>query len=396
MSHLSDNQYLAIGVESTAGVAVIPDVFVPLVSESVKTIVGHTADRRMKGINWKGSELLRGNRMHEGEIVILGDPDNLGHILNMVMTKGSTSGDATDGYTHPFTVGGGDTYTFEISKGAYAQRYFGVYVEECRIAFVDGQMQVTLSIKAMGQVSVMELGVALSGAETLMTLDDNYDIQPNRGLVVDDVLVVGSDELTLTSVAANGYDVEFGSTSLSYPIGEKVYLKPLTASIPSLQDPFYFGNTLVGIGATESAATTAAGSRSTATPIYDLEISIKNNLFAVNGTSRFDPVQIKTKTPEAMLTLRQLLESENQRTNFLHRTKQAITIICLGKNINPDFSTQETLTLKFNNVRLVESDNQLEVGEYIADVQNYEVLYDSGDAAAMSASLINRSAASAY
>lgn len=395
-THLAENQYLAIKPESTAGVAVIPTVFVPLVSESVKTVLNHTVDRRIKGHDWKGNGLLRGNRMHEGQIVVLADPDNLGHILNMVMTKGSTTGDSTDGYTHPFTVGNGDTYTFEIGKGAYAQRYYGVYIDELTIGFQDGQMQLTLSIKAMGQVSVMELGAALSGAVTSLTLDDNYDIAPNRGLVVGDVIVVGTDELTLTSVNANGYAVGFTSTSLTYSVGEPIYLKKLSVSNPTLQDPFYLGNTLVGVGEDESAATTAAASRSTATPVYDLEIKIKNNLFSQNGSSRFDPVQIIPRTREAMVTLKRLLESEDQRTAFLNRTKQALTLISTGKNIKSDFTTVEKLTLKFNNVKLIENDNALAVGELIADTQQFEVLYDDSDAVAMTASLVNRTAGTAY
>jgi len=396
-TYLSDSQYLAIKPETTAGTAVIPTIFVPLVSESVKTIVNHTVDRRLKGNTWKGNTLLRGNRMHEGEIVILGDPTNIGHILNMLMKKGSTTGDTTDGYVHPFTVGAGDTYTFEISKGAYAQRYFGVYVEEVTIGFVDGQMQLTLSIKAMGQVSVAQLGVALTGAGmTTLILDDNYDNVPNRGLVVGDVITIGTDDVTLTSVNADGVTLGFSSTSLTHSIGVAVNLKQLAVSNPSLPDPFYLGNVLVGIGATASAATTAAGSRSTATALYDLEIVLKNNLFSENGSSRFDPVQIIAQTPEALITLKQLLSGQEQKTAHLHRTKQAITIIASGKNINPDFSTNELLTIKFNNVKLIESDNALEVGELIRDEQSFEVLYDDGDAQAMDVSLRNLVAGTVY
>lgn len=396
MTHLSENQYLAIIPEATAGVALTPTVFVPLVSESVKSILNHTVDRRIKGVNWKGNDLLRGNRSHEGEIVILADPDNLGHILNMVMTKGSTTGDATDGFTHPFTVGNGDTYTFEIGKGAYAQRFFGVYIEDLTIAFVDGQMQLTLSIKALGQVSVAQLGVAAAGAVTTVILDDNYDIAPNNGFVVGDVFTIGTDDVTITGVESDGVTLTFDSVSLTYSIGEEISLKKLTVSNPSLQDPFYLGNVLVGIGANESAATTAAGARATATKVYDIEILIKNNLFAQNGSSRVDPVQIIPRTPEALVTLKQLLESEDQKTAMVHRTKQALTLIATGRNINPDFSTSELLTLKFNNVKLIENDNALEVGELIRDEQQFEVLYDESDAKAMTADLINRTDGADY
>jgi hypothetical protein len=37
MNYLTDNSYLALKVETTPGVAVIPDTFVPLVSESIKS-----------------------------------------------------------------------------------------------------------------------------------------------------------------------------------------------------------------------------------------------------------------------------------------------------------------------------------------------------------------------
>jgi len=395
--YLSDNAYLAIKPESTPGTAVIPTIFVPLVSEAIKTVVNHNADQRMKGVDWKATDLLRGNRSHEGEVVVLGDPDSLGHFLNMVMTKGSTTGNGTDGYTHPFTVGAGDSYTFEIKRGLYAQRYFGVKVDDLKLDFDGGQLRLGANIKAMGQVGVMTLGVALTGAGmTSMTLDDEYDIAPNRGLVVGDILVVGGVEITLTSVNSNGVAVGFSSTTVNASVGDPVYLKPQTATFPSLQDPFYLGNCLVGFGVDETAATTAAGARSTATAIYDMEIMIKSNLFAQNGSSRFDPVQILPRTKEAQIMLKQLFESVAQRQKFQDRVKQAITMVFLGKFIKADFSTQEKLTLKFNKVKLIENDNALEVGEYIVDDQNFEVLYDTSDGIAMTASLINRTAGTSY
>lgn len=396
MPYLADNAYLAIKPESAAGTPIIPTVFVPLVSADVKTVTNHVVDQRMKGISWKGNDLLRGNRMHEGEIVVLADPDMLGHFMNMFMLKGSTTGNGTDGYTHPFTVGQGDTYTFEIKKGIYAQRFFGVYIEEMKFDFNEGQLQITMQIKAMGQFSIGKLGVALSGSVTALVFDDDYDISPNRGLVVGDVIVIGSNEITLTSVNANGIGVGFASTSLTYSVGEEIYLKPLTVSNPTLQDPLYFGNFLVGFGVDEAAATTAAGSRSTATPVYDMEIVLKAPLFVSNGSNRMDPVQIVRKTPEGQITLKRLLENENQRQKFLSREQQAIVMIAYGKFIKSDFTTQEKFTLIFNNVKLIENENALEVGELIRDEQSFEILYDDGDGQAMEAEIVNRTAGTAY
>lgn len=397
MPYLSDNSYLAIKPESVAGTAVIPTNFVPLISEKIQTDVKYVADRRMKGLDWKSDDLLRGSRTHEGEVVVLGDPDTLGHFLNMVLLKGSTTGDAANGYTHPFTVGASDTYTFEIKKGVYTQRYFGVRIDELKIDFPDGAMQLTASIKAMGQFSVASVGVALTGAGmTSLVLDDNYDIAPTRGLVAGDILVVGGVDLTLTSVSADGITVGFASTTVTAAIGDPVYLKPQTSSIASLQDPLYIGNFLVGISDTAANALTAAGTRATATPVYDLSITLKNNLFAANGSNRIDPYQILTRTKEAQITVKQLFENVEQRQAWLDRIKQAIVMIGWGKYIKTDFTTQEKLTLTFNKVKLTENNNPIEVGEYIVDEQSFEVLYDSGDGAAMSASLVNRTAGGTY
>ena len=395
MNYIGEQSYLAIKPESTPGVAVVPTIFIPIVEADMKTVVNHEPDRRMKGISWKSNGMLRGNRSHEGTITLLGDPDTMGHVLNMLMTKGSTTGDA-DGYTHPFTVGNGDSYTFDIKKGNHVQRFFGVYIEEVAMEFADGQLQVTLTVKAMGQFSVASVGVALSGSVTELILDDQYDISPNRGLVVGDVITVGGVDLTLTSVDADGITVGFSSTAVTAAVGLPVLLKPQTVSFSTLQDPFYFGNLLVGFGADTSAAATAAGARSTATPCYDMKLTFKNNLFAQNGTNRMDPVQIIPRTKEAQISLKQLFTGVEQKQAWLDRSKQALTLVFFGKYIKSDFTTQEKLTLTFNHVKLLENNNEIKVGEMVVDDESFEVLYDNSDGQAMAASLINRTAGTVY
>ncbi len=396
-TYLSDNSYLMVKPEATAGTAVIPTILIPLVSSSLKTVTNYSADRRMKGLDWKSNDLLRGNRSHEGEITVLCDPDTLGHIMNMVMAKGSTTGSAPAGFTHPFTVGAPKSYTFEIKKGLYAQRYFGVYIDKVDFDFQDGQLQAKLSVKAMGQLSVATVGVALTGAAmTSLTLDDEYDIAPNRGFVVGDVINVGGVDLTLTSVASNGYAVGFASTTVTASIGAPVYLKPLTVTQPTLFDPLYFGNLFAGFGADATASATAAALRTTATPIYDFKFSINNNLFAQNGSSRMDPVQIVTQTKEAQVELMQLFTGVAQRQAWMDRSKQSLTLVFYGKFIQADFGTQEKFTLTLNRVKLLENEHEIKVGDLIVDNEKFEVLYDNTDGVAMSATLINRSAGTVY
>lgn len=395
-TYIGEQSYLAIKPEVTAGTAVIPTIFIPIVEADIKTVVNHEADRRMKGITWKANDMLRGNRSHEGSITVLGDPDTMGHILNMLMVKGTTTGDATNGYTHPFTVGDGKSYTFDIKKGNHTQRFFGVYIDSIDMEFVDQQLQVTLNVQAMGQFSVASVSVALSGAVTSLILDDEYDINPSRGLVVGDILTVGGVDVTLLTVAADGFTVTFGSVSITAAAGSAVILKPQSISFSTLQDPFYFGNLLVGFGANEAAATTAAGSRTTATPCYDFKLSFKLNVFAQNGTNRMDPVQIIPRTREAQVMLKQLFTGVTQKQKFLDRVKQALTLAFVGKYIHANQTTKELMTIKFNHVKLIENNNEIKVGELVVDDENFECLYDNSDGQAMSVSLINRTAGTVY
>jgi len=117
MNYFSDQGYLAVIPEGTPGTAVIPTNFVPLISESIKTIQNLSTDKRMKGRTWGANDLLKGARTQEGEIAVEADPDNLGHFLNMLIKLGVTTGDATDGYTHPFLQGDPDSYTVEFNRG---------------------------------------------------------------------------------------------------------------------------------------------------------------------------------------------------------------------------------------------------------------------------------------
>jgi len=397
MEYLGTNSYLAIKPEVTAGVAVIPTIFVPLVSEDVKTVVNYKADDRMKGLDWKSDSLLRGNRMHEGSITVLGDPDTLGHLLNMVMEKGSSTGSAPVGYTHPFTVGASKTYTIDIKKGMYVQRYFGVKVDELDIEFKDNQMECTLNIKAQGQVSIGTLGVALTGAGmTSIVLDDEYDINPTRGLVAGDKILVGGVEVEITVVGVDGVTLTCASTAITASIGDPISLVPQTVSMGTLSDPFYFGNMIVGFGTDIADAIANTADRDDANMVHEMKIVIKNNLLAQNGTNRIDPYQILTRTKEAQIEIKQLFTGPEQRQAWFDRKAQAISIVGRGKFIKSDFTTWELVTFNFPNVKLTDNDNKIEVGEFIIDDQKFEVMYDAVEAEAMSAELVNKSAGTVY
>jgi len=397
-NYLADTSYLAVKVETNEGVAVRPSNFIPLVSESIRTDLAHVADRRMKGVAWKSDDILRGSRSHEGDIVIFADPDNLGHLFNMVMKIGTTTGSAASGWIHPFTVGAAKSYTIEIGKGNYAQRYVGVKGENLRLEFVDGKLQATLTIKAMKQFSVATLATALTGAGmTEIKLKQDYDLNPTDGLVAGDIVVIkdsgtGLDvDCTIASVD-DGVTLTINAAEITAAVGAPVRLKPQTPSYASLQEPFFQGNALVGIGADESAASAAAASKSLATPIYELTLDKINNLLNAPASGSMEPIKLLPQTQEAKIGISQLFENEQQHQKWLDRIKQAITVIISGKTIGAP--GLEKLTWKFHKVKLITNEEPLEVGAYIFDKQEFEALMDN--TFAIEVELVNRTDSTAF
>jgi hypothetical protein len=399
MNYLGSKSYLAMKPEATPGTAVKPTVFCPLVSESIKTIFNSTPDRRMKGLDWKSDDLLAGDRKHEGDIVIFADGDNLGHLLNMTYIKGTSTGGAT-GYTHPFTVGTPDSYSIEIQKGPYAQRFFGVRADQLKCEFVDQKMQVTASIKAMGQFSVAQLKEAVTGSVTSLKLSSAYDMKPNSGLAVGDILVVIGDdgngvEATLSSVNVDGETVGFSAITVTGAIGNRVYLKAQTPSYTGIVQPFFLGDTLIGVGADSATATSNAGAKATATGMYNFAFTLKNNLLDAPASGSKDPFQLLPQTKEAEITTRRLFENESQHVAWLNSIKQAITMISLGEEITGG-TTHESLTVKFHKVKLTTNEEPLESDSLIFDTQTFEGLYDATDGFAIEISLVNKTAGASY
>ena len=123
-----------------AGTPIIPTIHFPLLGDpTIKVNPNLAADPRMKGNQWKADDLLKGARTIEGEMTFLADPAIMGHLLNMCYAKGTTTGDAANGYTHPFTPGEGKNYTIDIVRGIYAQRIYGARGDKLKIGFEDNK-----------------------------------------------------------------------------------------------------------------------------------------------------------------------------------------------------------------------------------------------------------------
>jgi hypothetical protein len=396
MNYLADLSYLAIKKESTEGVAVKPDVFLPMDSSDVATAMNNTPDRRMFGVDFEAIDVLPGERSHTGSIVLWADPDSLGYIFTMFLKKGTTTGSAEAGYTHPFTPEEPNTYTIEIPKGPYAQRFFGVKGNALRLFFEEAKMKADLNVSAMGQVSSFRIAAALTAeTSTEIVLSQEYDLEPTRGLVIGDQIVIGagtaSEETgTISAIDTNGYEITLASAvANSHDIGELCFLKKQSVSHSVLQKPLFFGDVQVGFGATAAAAITAAGSKTTATPVSNLEINFGNNLNAVPMTNYRDPSKILPTFRNCDITITQLLDEPDQHQAWLGTEKQAICILANGRLINASTGAKNQLSWLIHNAKLIDNAEPLNVGDYVRDEQNFKAVYDITDGKALTISLIN-------
>jgi hypothetical protein len=396
-NYIASQSYIALKPQVDKDTPIIPSIFFPLISESVKKNPNYSADGRFSGITWKAARLLKGSSKVEGDIVLYADPEAMGHILNMTYAKGSSSGDALSGYTHPFTVGEGKSYSIDINRGIYAERIFGARVDTFKLEFDDNKAKITASIKALGMFYSASLAIALTGAGmTSAVLSTDSDPQPAKGLCVGDVLSIGGTSVTLTSVNADMKTVGFASTSITASVGDPVYLLAQTASFGTVREPFYLGNALIGVGADSAAATTNAGARATATPCYKISMTLKNNLNDSPASGSSGPSVLLNQVREGQLDISRLFDTPQQYQKWVENVKQAITAVFTGRYIKSDQTTSEQMTVKLHKTSLMTHEEPLEAGGYIFDNQSFEAMYDEGDGVAVEITLINRSAGTVY
>jgi len=396
-NYLGDKSYLAIKVEAAENTPIKPDIFIPLISESIRSILNREPDNRMAGLDWKSDDILKGRHTHEGTLELYADADTLGHIFNMLYKKGNTTGSGADGYTHPFTPADPKSYTIEIAKGLYAQRYWGVKADNLRLEFDNNKLKAIIDIRAVGQFSTAKLEVALEGeGEVEAVFQQDYVLNPTEGLKIGDVITVGGVAITLTSVDADGVTVGFGAIAVTASIGDSVYLTAQAYSYVAAQEPLFEGNALVGVGADDTAADTAASAKATATPFQEFILELRNNLLQQPATGQHDPIKLLPQTKEGQVITKKLFDSVDQHEKWLALDKQAMTIVVKGKFIKTDRTTWELFTVNLYKVKLNPNVNAVMTGEYIFDEQTFEILYDRTDDKAILISIVNNTAGTEY
>lgn len=379
---VSNLGYMALKKESTKGTAVTPDTYVPLYEESLVTDVHLDEDTPIVGHKYFHHQVLQGLRSHTGDIKVLAEPNTAARILDMHLTKGSTTGSGP--YTHPFTLSNTtnpNSYTVDIAKGQVVFRFMGLEVSEIEPDFEDNKMVFNLTCSALKSFTVRE--VSSLSTDTL-TLKTNYDPSPTTGLVVGDLVRLFKADGTTVDLTVESIDsateVTFTSTPTGAAGGDYIALRPATPSL-SVVTPFLWTRSEFRFAATAADALSA-----THTPLQEGSKWILTHEFEDDEGSKrsgsFDPASLVRKLGKASLTAIPFFDTPESYNRFLTVTKRA----CVIRHFS---ETGYELRVTLNNLKAMEDPVSLNTDEVIYEELEYVGTYDSSDGQAFDVKVIN-------
>ena len=391
---LANLGYLALKKETTKGVAVVPNVFVPLYEESIKQDIHLDEDKPIVGERAARFKVYRGQETITGSIKVLAEPKTIGHFLNMLLYKSGVSGTPTTGYTHTFGLGNAsESYTLEFLKGNIPVRLFGVEARSIAPAFEDNKMVLTVEISARNQFSVVKIA---SASGTAITLDDSERPMPNEGLTTSDKLRLYDisagtyEDVEITSINSNGKDLVVSTISGTYVAGDLAYLVPLTPTY-SIDEPFNWALTNFRFGANATAALSA-------TPIRmepDSNWTVMFNMESESGAMRsggYQPANFVRTIGDLDISLKRFFDDEQDLNRFLQRTGRSLVIEHSSPSNAGTNGTKAVLRLIVDEYYLKEYDIPLKSDEIIYATMALAPVYNTANSEMFKIELITSEA----
>lgn len=383
--YVGNRGYCAIKKQADKDTAITPDVFVPYFNETVVTVNNKTQQNSVKGNRNATQDILQGLRSHGGSVTILGETNSLGYFLDMLMTKGSTTG--ADPYTHPFTVGDTENYyTMDLKKGDYVERYIGVKANSLTSNYVDNEFRPEISITALKTFKVGTLAGTPTGAGPYtVELGTQYDPAPTTGLVVGDTLIFDDGTTQTEAAIASVVDGTTFTTNIdvtSYGANDTIRIKAQTPSF-SLLTPLTWARTEFRFGADAAAALTA-----THTPLDDgSTFTLTHNNESdegANTSGSYDPSDLRRTTFDAEFATTKVYTDEVTRQAYLDNDKSAVVIRMFSGN-----TTDYEFRITLNNIKSVSQDVSSASSEVVKIGETFKPQYDTSDAQALDVKVIN-------
>lgn len=335
MSEVANKRgYAAVKAEATKGTAVIPDIFVPLYSDSLVTNMNFDDSDPIVGHKFMRSHLERGMRIHNGSMTVLAEPNSAHAWFDMLLEHSSTTG-ASDPYTHNFVLGDDPTsYTVDIARGSLVTRYMGVEASRIAPTWEANEMRFEINVTARHSFTVREIVSVTGGGPSVVTLKTSYDPAPNKGLVDTDLVQLYDVSTgsfingTVTDVDANGTDFTVTEDWSDAAADDMVSLRHQTPSY-SLGEAFLWSRTEFRYAASAASALTAAHTPmengSTFAVLHEM-----NSEDGEQSSGSFDPSRITRQRGDVELNTTQFFEDQVDLNRFLTNANKACVIRCFS------------------------------------------------------------------
>lgn len=329
--------YAAIKKETTVGVAVTPNVYVPYYKQDMVSDFNVVEDDPVIGNLMARYQTLQGHRTHKGTITIMCEANSLGFFMDMLASKISTTGAGP--YTHIFKdsiATAPNSYTLDISYGSQVVRFFGCQAEKVSFDLNGDKWTATFSISALGSFYGREIASTSTTTVVLKSGGNDYDPTPTDGLVVSDLIFIQTATnlvtASLSTTVASGLTAtQFvaGATAAAFAAGDFVRLRPATPSYSLLQ-PFLWTRTQFFFAADAATALTNSSTVSNQTRLdQGTSLAIMNPFVNSDGENRsgdMDPAALLRTEYDVAFKAKVFFDTAEQIKYWNANTKRALVV----------------------------------------------------------------------
>jgi hypothetical protein len=316
----------------------------------------------------------------------MAEPNTAGHLLNMLLTKGTTTGAGP--YTHPFTLSASadpKSYTVDILKGQVVARFIGVEIGELSNDYDKNKMTFKVKFSALKSFITREVSSVTGSGPYTVTLKTNYDPNPTDGLVVGDVIRVflagGTTIDCAVATIPNGQTFTTSTNVSTAADGDTIALRAATPSL-ALKTPFMWATTEYRFGANATAALSATQTRIEQGSKYTIMHKFEDE----NGAQRsgsFDPAALVRTIGDIELDVKKFFDTPEEMNRFLTNTQRSLVIRHYSEGSTYELRiTINAFKFKSNPVKSKFGDVLYAEGKLIPD-------YNTSDAQAFDIKVIN-------
>lgn len=378
--------YLAFKKEAVKGVvAGTPNQFLPLYEENINTNANFVPQQVIYSGKHANYATLQGQRDHQGDALVMAEPNTTATLLDMLATKGTTTG--TDPYTHPYDFSATTnpkSYTVDVSLGNMVKRFWGLELSDIQPDFNNNEARWKIQLSALGSFQARTIQTVSTNT---LTLNTKYDPNPTLGLFAGDTVRVykKSDgttlDTTVTSVT-DGVTVVLGASAAAFAAGDIIHLRPATPSF-NLLPTFLWSKTEFHFGADATAALAAAQTRIEQGSAFDIMHPFEND----GGSKRsggLDPASLIRVASDATVSIKKYLDTPEDVQRWNDLEKRALVIRMLSGDSN-----QYECRIVFYNLTIDEASGNLKFNEVVYANETPKVNYDPTAGKAVSLTVIN-------